>query len=1110
MPGDILTFSLSGAPAGATIDGSTGAFSWTPSEAQGPGVYEFNVIVSDSEGVIDSELIEVIVTEANETPVLAAIGAQSVDEGATLTFTASATDSDLPAQSLTYSLSGSVPAGAVINPATGVFSWTPGESLGGTTATFDVVVSDGATTASETIVVTINDLNSAPVLAPIGNKTASEGSLLTFTASATDSDLPANALTFSLSGTVPAGAAIDGSTGVFTWTPSSTQSGSYSFDVVVTDNGTGSLSDNETISVLVANVSAPPVAVADSYTTNEDTPLTGNVLDGTGSASVADSDPDGDALTAVLVPGMGPAHGTITLGSNGAFTYTPSANYNGSDSFTYQVSDGNGGTDTAVVSITVIAQNDDPVAVADNIVTNQDTTANFNVLGNDTDVDGDTLTVTKIGGTSISMPGNVGVTGGTVNYNPNGTFSFVPNSGFVGTTNFNYTISDGVGGESTATVQVSVIGPGAGNVPPVAVDDSYTTDEDTQLIVPAATGLLLNDSDSDLDTLTAVLLSNPTKGSVSVLADGAFTYTPFANLNGPDSFTYRLSDGRGGNATGTVNITITAEDDAPVLNDATFVVREDKVVGSVVGTVTAIDPEGGVTYSITAGNDDNRFEIIPGTGEIKVLNPLNFETANSYELTVEASDGALSDTAVVTIVVTNVNDTPIMVGQSFAVTENVALNTVVGTVVASDEDFGQSLTYSIIAGNELDDFAINPTTGQITTIGAIDYEETDPTFAANHRYDLTVRVTDNGNPSKSTEATVTINVGDITDEYGPRVKSIRVNSTAWSDLFRDFVDYDESIDPSSDPFLSYRFNDMQSLGYEIPKGANQAVTLPWINLNQIIVEFDEDVVELSKADFEIVGQAGLNKDLTTGTIPTILDVSYNATTRLATLTLNQSIQPALVEIKVLADGVTDSNGNKLDGEWSNDVSLGFSGDLTPGGDFSFRINVLPADFDKSTGQLIDINDKTGIEQLNSFQLAEFGSMRVAQPGYTEFADVNGSGKIDNFDATAASVRTDSRLLSPASSGSLLLASGSVTMLMIPQPSLSQTSQARPRLGSSEQADPSYSLQERVNVASSDAALEEFDYRKVETDESTDIDAENSAEIYSEAIDSIFAEIDQLS
>ncbi|WP_345321318.1 putative Ig domain-containing protein, partial [Novipirellula rosea] len=237
-------------------DGSTGAFSWTPSEAQGPGVYTFNVIVSDGEGAVDSELIEVTVTEVNQAPVLATIGAQSVDEGATLTFTASATDSDLPAQSLTYSLSGSVPAGAVINPATGVFSWTPGESLGGTTATFDVVVSDGVTTASETIVVTINDLNSAPVLAPIGNKTANEGSLLTFTASATDSDLPANTLTFSLAngtgGSVPAGASIDPTTGVFTWTPAEGQTGAFTFDVVVTDDGSGTLSDSETITVTVA------------------------------------------------------------------------------------------------------------------------------------------------------------------------------------------------------------------------------------------------------------------------------------------------------------------------------------------------------------------------------------------------------------------------------------------------------------------------------------------------------------------------------------------------------------------------------------------------------------------------------------------------------------------------------------------------------------------------------------------------------------------------------------------------------------------------------------------------------------------------------------------
>jgi len=256
IPVQTLTFSLSGTvPAGASIT-SAGVFTWTPTEAQGPGDYTFNVVVSDG-SLTDSETITVHVNEVNVAPVLAPIGAKTVSEGSLLTFTATATDADIPVQTLTYSLSGTVPAGASITSA-GVFTWTPTEAQGPGSYTFNVVVSDGVLTDPETITVQVNEVNVAPVLGAIGSKTVDELVLLTFTATATDADIPVQTLTYSLSGTVPAGASIT-SAGVFTWTPTEAQGpGDYTFDVVVSD---GSLTDSETITVHVNEVSAgPPVA----------------------------------------------------------------------------------------------------------------------------------------------------------------------------------------------------------------------------------------------------------------------------------------------------------------------------------------------------------------------------------------------------------------------------------------------------------------------------------------------------------------------------------------------------------------------------------------------------------------------------------------------------------------------------------------------------------------------------------------------------------------------------------------------------------------------------------------------------------------------------------
>jgi len=241
VPAQALGFSLVGPPAGASIS-AAGVFSWTPTEAQGPGAgpYSFAVRVSDGVTYTDQP-VTLTVKEVNEAPDLTAIGNKTVDEGAALTFAASATDSDLPANTLTFSLDAGAPAGASINASTGAFSWTPPESAGGTTISITIRVTDNGTptlTDSETINVSVNEANAAPVLSSIGNKSVNEGSLLTFAASAVDSDIPANTLTYSLGPGAPEGAAINPATGVFTWTPvDGTASSSYSATIIVTDNG---------------------------------------------------------------------------------------------------------------------------------------------------------------------------------------------------------------------------------------------------------------------------------------------------------------------------------------------------------------------------------------------------------------------------------------------------------------------------------------------------------------------------------------------------------------------------------------------------------------------------------------------------------------------------------------------------------------------------------------------------------------------------------------------------------------------------------------------------------------------------------------------------------
>jgi hypothetical protein len=264
--GNQLAFSLDpGAPAGASLT-PAGVFTWVPTEAQGPGTYLLTVRVTDSGSPprSDWETIQVVVNEVNRPPSLAAIPNQVVDEEKELTFTARATDPDLPANTLTFSLVGA-PAGAGIDPATGVFTWSPTEAQGPGDFTFTVKVTDnGAPPLSDSkqVSVHVNEVNRPRVLAPIGNQTLHWGTELRFSATATDPDLPANTLTFGLVG-APAGAAIDPSSGAFSWTPTVAQVGLATFTVKVTDNGSPPLSDSKTVQVTVDRRSAKVVYTGD-------------------------------------------------------------------------------------------------------------------------------------------------------------------------------------------------------------------------------------------------------------------------------------------------------------------------------------------------------------------------------------------------------------------------------------------------------------------------------------------------------------------------------------------------------------------------------------------------------------------------------------------------------------------------------------------------------------------------------------------------------------------------------------------------------------------------------------------------------------------------------
>ncbi|WP_245279205.1 DUF4082 domain-containing protein [Mesorhizobium loti] len=334
-----------------------------------------------------------------------------------------------------------------------------------------------------------------------------------------------------LSAPVNAGVYTYGASGAF---PTSTYQGaSYEVSVLFVPN---------------TQTNQPPVANNDSgFTTVQNTALAIAAASLLGN----DTDPDGDALIVTNV--STPTNGVVSLNSQtNVVTFTPTSGYTGNGGFSYSISDGHGGSASAQVALTVTSSaNQPPVANNDSGFTTVQNTAlsitAASLLANDTDPNGDLLTVTGVG-----TPTN-----GIVSFNAQtNVVTFTPTSGFTGNGGFSYSISDGHGGSASAQVALTVTSPA--NQPPVANNDSgFTTVQSTALSITAAS-LLANDTDPNGDLLTVTGVGTPTNGVVSFNSQtNVVTFTPTSGFTGNGGFSYSISDGHGGSASANVGLTVT-------------------------------------------------------------------------------------------------------------------------------------------------------------------------------------------------------------------------------------------------------------------------------------------------------------------------------------------------------------------------------------------------------------------------------------------------------------------------------------------------------------------------------------------------------------------------
>jgi VCBS repeat-containing protein len=416
-------------------------------------------------------------------------------------------------------------------------------------------------------------------------------------------------------------------------------------------------------------VNNAPVAANDAASTVKNTSVIISVL-------TNDSDPDGDTLT--IADATDPAKGTIQVSADGkTITYMPKNNDTGTYSFTYTISDGNGGTATATVMVTVAAgANNPPVAANDSATTKASTAVTVNVLNNDTDPDGDALTVSAIGAPAHGSVSNNGTS-----------ITYTPTAGYTGSDTFTYTVGDGKGGTATATVLVTVT---AVNGPPAVANDSYTANEDTPLNVPAR-GVLSNDTDPNGDSLAAIKVSDPSNGTLTLNVDGSFTYTPNANFSGTDTFTYKASDGANSSTTNaTVTIVVNPVNDPPVAGNDSYSVRLCR-------TLTVASP------GVLANDTDIDTVVISA---VKVSNPtkgsLTFNGVGSFTYTPTATgldsftykaNDSQADSNVATVSITvNANTTPTANNGTASIKKN-GTRTISVSSLVGDAD-GDTLTLS--------------------------------------------------------------------------------------------------------------------------------------------------------------------------------------------------------------------------------------------------------------------------------------------------------------------------------------------------------------------------------------------------------------------------------
>ncbi|WP_420779815.1 tandem-95 repeat protein [Vibrio parahaemolyticus] len=644
----VVSLDTNNGPANGTVSvNPDGSVTYTPNDNY-HGADSFTYIVT-SGGVSESTTVNVDVTPVNDAPV-AKDDIATTQEDTAVTIDVLPNDTDVDGDKLSIQ-SATVPeAQGKVEIVDGKLVFTPAENFNGD-AEITYTLTDGALTDQATVKVTVNAVNDTPV---VESNIADQALAEDFTPYAidlntafSDVDNVDGELTFSVSGNSNIQVAIVN--GIATITPTADWNGSETLTFTATDPSGESIS--QTVNFTVA-----PVAdiVADSVTVVEDTPTIIKVL--------GNDTFEGDDKVVSLDTNNGPANGTVSINPDGSVTYTPNDNYHGTDSFTYIVTSG-GVSESTTVNVDVTPVNDAPVAKDDIATTQEDTAVTIDVLSNDTDVDGDKLSIQSA--TVPEAQGKVEIVDGKL--------VFTPAENFNGDAEITYTVTDG---ELTDEAKVTVTVNPVNDVPTIKVDAVESITEDAVSTDTVVATLTVRDTDTPEDQLTVSLENNSNGYFVLVGDEVKLTQAGVDAVNNDElnlkdlTISASVSDGVNPTANGSDSLIVNRVNDAPTVENAIAdqVLSEDFDAYTIDLNEVFKDSDSALNFSVS-GNNSIQIFIVNGVATITPTADWNGKETITFTAT-DPSGESISQTVNFTVVpvadivadkATVVEDTPTII-----------------------------------------------------------------------------------------------------------------------------------------------------------------------------------------------------------------------------------------------------------------------------------------------------------------------------------------------------------------------------------------------------------------------------------------------------------------